>query len=253
MSKSPSIGIYDWGIGGLGTYQLLRKQLPKASITYISDAGFEPYGKVEPNVLRKRVFQVMDYFQSEMGVSEIILACNAASSVLSDEELAYYPNILASGLKAIHHSDAHHIGVIGGYATIESHRFQEKALPLNKSITAVVAQVLSAHVEAGCTNPIQLELDVDAVCNQLLDCESVVLACTHYPVLLPLFQKRIPSMHWIDPAEILVNDFVNGLASNAALSNSNIQFYTSGNATQMPAVVETVYGELIELPLLFSI
>lgn len=75
------IGILDWGIGGLGFWKLLQQATPAIGCVYLSDAGVPPYGTLPPRALAERVRRAALWF-ADRGVSQVVVACNAASSVL---------------------------------------------------------------------------------------------------------------------------------------------------------------------------
>jgi len=237
------VGIFDWGIGGFGVYNALKQKTPQLPVVYFSDAGFMPYGKVDKKTLHSRVLEVEHWLLNEQKCTDVLWACNAASSALTSEALATRYNILNEGIAAAIASKSKHIGVLGGVATIESHLFQNAIQLAGKQCTAVVAQPLSAHVETGCTNQQQLHLDLARVTAPLANCDAVVMACTHYPVLLPEFQKLLPKTEWIDPAETLVASFLDKeVLTSSARTDA---FYTTGSVDNMQTAVLKAYGKVL--------
>lgn len=79
--KSNSIGIIDWGIGGLSVYKELRRQHNSDNYVYFSDSGYTPYGKSKKPELIKRLNTIIQFFRNK-NISNVIIACNAASTVL---------------------------------------------------------------------------------------------------------------------------------------------------------------------------
>ncbi len=77
------IGMIDWGIGGLGVYKELVTDSPQFTCVYISDSGFTPYGKTPKLKLIRRLNQIVDFLRRK-GVKTVIVACNAASTVLDE-------------------------------------------------------------------------------------------------------------------------------------------------------------------------
>src|SRR5471030_706177 len=76
-----TLGILDWGIGGLGFHQLLRAHFPRGRVVYWSDAGTIPYGRQPTADLARRI-DVVARAMGKRGVTHLALACHAASSVL---------------------------------------------------------------------------------------------------------------------------------------------------------------------------
>lgn len=76
-----TVGICDWGIGGLGFYNLLRNERPDLDVLYVGDQGVPGYGLFDRASLTRRLEQVFRLFRGE-GVSDVVVACNAASTVV---------------------------------------------------------------------------------------------------------------------------------------------------------------------------
>jgi len=84
-----AIAVLDWGIGGVATLARLRSELPNAALVYRSDAGFAPYGTVPADALAARVSAVALDLDRRFGLAALVLACNAASTIVSRASLPF--------------------------------------------------------------------------------------------------------------------------------------------------------------------
>jgi glutamate racemase len=81
MYPNSCLGIVDWGIGGVGLVNALDRLAPGLPILYWSDAGATPYGRMGVDELTDRLMTVVTSL-AERGATEVVLACNAASTVV---------------------------------------------------------------------------------------------------------------------------------------------------------------------------
>ena len=213
----PRLGILDWGIGGFGLYQLIKRDVPRLPITYWSDAGFTPYGRVPPVELAARVRQIAQRLATD-GVTHLAIACNAASTVLplassvglprsgdavrfSDKKPAALEvsGVLEHGARAAAAQPKRQvIGIVGGRRTIRSLAYR-RLLP-GRNVRQRVAQPISAFIEAGQLHGKKIDAALDAIMRPLANVDVLVLACTHYPAIAAQWQQRAPHATIIDPA-----------------------------------------------------
>src|SRR5437763_12393205 len=78
---SPNLAIVDWGIGGISILKLLKARLGRVPVCYFSDTGMTPYGKMLRTDLVARLNGLVQFLGS-MGITHLVLGCNAASTVL---------------------------------------------------------------------------------------------------------------------------------------------------------------------------
>lgn len=197
------VGVLDWGIGGVDTLARLRARLPELPLTYWSDSGFTPYGKVAAPALAARVAAVA----RRMDVTHLIVACNAASTVLDMADLPVPTlGVIAPGVAFALASPARTFGLIGGERTIASGAWERPLVAAGRAVYARVAQPLSAHVEAGRLDGAALERDLDAILAPLDGAvDALILACTHYPAIAAPIRQRLPGVPLIDPVDALVD------------------------------------------------
>jgi glutamate racemase len=204
----PRLGILDWGIGGLDLYRRLRAAGSRRDVLYWSDAGAPPYGTLPGPVLAERVAAVIERLADE-GCAQVVVACNAASTVLSDPELrrrvtargCEVVGVIAPTLDVVRRLALPAVAVIGGRRTIESRAYAEPLEDVGVRVTQAVAQPLSALIERGLTDGPELQACLREVLGPLRDTEHLVLACTHYVAALPAIRGWLPQLRTvIDPA-----------------------------------------------------
>ena len=202
MSSLPRVVVMDWGIGGVDTLQRLRARAA-AEWLYLSDSGQPPYGLLTDEALQGRIRAVAATFAPDL----LVVACNAASAALlpnlCDCRVA---GVIGPGIAlTLRQTEPNAlVGLLGGRRTIEAGLHARALEAAGRGVLAVVAQPLSAHVEAGRLAGPELEADLLPLVVQVADCDAVLLACTHYPALLPRLSSLLPAMHWLDPVEELV-------------------------------------------------
>lgn len=193
-----TLGVLDWGIGGLFCLQAAIEREPSLNAVYLSDSGNVPYGRQDRGALATSVARALDHL-AELGATHILVACHSASTALPDVT----PPVPTSGViraGAVPWTDGR-VAVFGGRRTIRSGRWR-RALE-DRGFTNVVgrvAQPLSAHVEAGRLDHPDTHRDLDRILAPVRDADVAVLACTHYAALAPLFRDRLPRAQVMDPA-----------------------------------------------------
>ncbi len=202
MGSAKTVAVLDWGIGGVATLQRLRAARPEMDLVYRSDAGFAPYGTVPEDALATRVQAVAEDLDRRFGLSALVLACNAASTIVGRLALPFSVfDVITPGVAMAREQDGR-VGIIGGRRTIAS-RAHASALP-EMQLVAVAAQPLSAHVEAGRLDGPALLADLLPIVEALGEIDALLLACTHYPALNPVFKRLRPSWNLLDPVDRLV-------------------------------------------------
>jgi glutamate racemase len=202
------LGILDWGIGGLDLYRRLRAAGSRREVLYWSDAGAPPYGTLPGPVLAERVATVIERLADE-GCTQVVVACNAASTILPDPELrrrvgacgCEVVGVIAPTLDVVRRLALPAVTVIGGRRTIESRAYAEPLEDVGVRVTQSVAQPLSALIERGLTEGPELQACLREILVPLRDTEHLVLACTHYVAALPAIRGWLPQLRTvIDPA-----------------------------------------------------
>jgi glutamate racemase len=204
MNTNPCLGVIDWGIGGLGLVRALDQAAPGLPVLYWSDAGATPYGRMQVNELAGRLTAVVDAL-AERGATEVVLACNAASTVVGKLAASAIPveGIIEYGLASVPEELTGQVGVVGGRRTIAAGHYRRGLARRGRVVLSRVAQPLSAHIEAGRTGSPEFRSDLVKILGPLRRVDALVLACTHYPAARRWFAAALPHAQLIDPAERL--------------------------------------------------
>ncbi len=239
------IGILDWGIGGLSVYKALRARGSTADVLYFSDSGFTPYGKLSREALRARLGEIANWFR-ERAVTRVLVGCHAASSALSPEAetgaeafsgVAFY-SIAPAARRVVERCVKQRVGVIGGVLTIQSGVYERALAGLGKELQFHPAQPLSAIVEAGALDLPETESEVARLLGEFNSIEALLLACTHYPALTPVFQRLAPGVELLDPGAEMAGDVEEEGASG-------FEFHTTGDRASSARAALSAFGVLL--------
>jgi glutamate racemase len=250
------IAIMDWGIGGIGLLSELQRQNMRLPLLYFSDSGFLPYGKVSASALRNRVRAVAGFLVRQ-GATHLAVACNAASTVLpalgirgtagrieTESGNIATTGIIVHGIGKVRESKRKIIGVIGGRRTIRSGIYRKALATSKRRLLGRVAQPLSAHVEAGDLRSALVEEDVLRILRPLRDVEAILMACTHYPALRPIFENTLPGVAMLDPVPSMAQWVLRHFTVPA--SNRKTLFFTTGDPQSLRRSAALAFGYNVE-------
>ena len=241
----PTVLVFDSGLGGLTVFREVAKARPDAGYVYVADDAYFPYGDHGEAALITRVSALMGELIESHRPDLIVIACNTASTLVLPHLRARFSVPFVGTVPAIKpacaRSVSRRVTVLGTRATVA--REYTRALIrdfANGSDVALVGSVrLAAFAEA--------ELDDGPVADALIAQEikrcfieedgrrtdTIVLACTHYPLLLERFERLSPwPVSFIDPAPAIARraaDLLGATASAEATPRACIRF-TSGRA-----------------------
>jgi glutamate racemase len=216
------IGVYDSGYGGLSVLRQLRAVLPRHDFIYLGDSGRAPYGGRNSDTILDFSEQCVERLFEE-GCRLVVVACHTVSCVaLRHLQRRYVPNaeaprrILGVTIPAAEAAVAQstgHIGVIGTTRTIGSTTFSLEIAKLGPHrVTGHAAPLLAPIVEEGWADTDIARLAVQRYVDRFEDIDVLVLACTHYPLLLPAFQKAVgPGVQVLDPSPHVARRLVDWL------------------------------------------
>lgn len=190
------IGIFDSGVGGLTVARAIIDQLPDEGIVYVGDTGNGPYGPLTIPEIRAHALAIGDDLAGR-GVKALVIACNSASSAcLRDARERYAPIpvvevILPAVRRAVATTRNGRIGVIGTAATIASGAYQDAFTAARdvEVFTAACPRFVD-FVERGVTSGRQVLGLAEGYLEPLqrAGVDTLVLGCTHYPMLSGLIQ-----------------------------------------------------------------
>ncbi|MGE2691250.1 glutamate racemase [Mycolicibacterium pulveris] len=190
------VGIFDSGVGGLTVARAIIDQLPDEDIIYVGDTANGPYGPLTIPQIRAHALAIGDDLVAR-GVKALVIACNTASSAcLRDARERYAPVpvvevILPAVRRAVAATRNGRIGVIGTAATIASGTYQDAfGAARDTEVIAVACPRFVDFVERGVTSGRQVLGLAEGYLEPLqrAEVDTLVLGCTHYPMLSGLIQ-----------------------------------------------------------------
>ena len=209
MNRAP-VGIFDSGIGGLTVAHAIFERLPRESTVYFGDTARVPYGPKSPDTVRRYSLEILHWLLGQ-GVKAVVIACNTSTAHALETLQAESPvpviGVIEPGARAAAAASANGpIGVIGTAGTIASNAYA-RAIQRARPGMAVVQQACPLFVplvEEGWFEHPAAELIARDYLEPLrrVRVDTLVLGCTHYPLLKPLLQRVIgPDVRLIDSGE----------------------------------------------------
>ena len=207
------IGIFDSGLGGLVISKSFKELMPEYDYVYYGDTKNLPYGdKDSTQILHYTIDAVKFLISQKCGL--IIIACNTATAIalryIQQRFIpSYAPDVKVLGVviptveEAIQ-SNTHHIGVLATEATINSHIYKAELQKINPEIkiTEIAAPKLVPAIEGD--NFDKAKKDIINYFNQFNDVDSLILGCTHHPLLKTVLRQNIPGkIHVISQDELM--------------------------------------------------
>ncbi len=251
----PTIGVFDSGFGGLTVLRALIERLPGAQFAFIGDTARLPYGSKSRRTISRYAAQSAQFLVEEQSADFLVIACNTASALALDaiQEAVPQPvlGVIEPGASAARAaSRTGDVLVIATDATVHSHAYAaackvqglralEKACPLLVPLVEegwtdhpVTAEVIRIYLE---------ELTAEAA-RQGMRPDTLVLGCTHYPLLRPLIEAAVPAgMKVIDSAEAAAEAAVRQFGDKLGFDSAG-----SGSTTDSDPVVRCFATDSVE-------
>jgi glutamate racemase len=191
------IGVFDSGVGGLTVVRALQERLPREQILYFGDTARVPYGVKSDATVAQFSAQITD-FLLEKQVKLLIVACNTMAAVAAEAIRARSPvpvlDVIEAGAAAAAASTRNRrVGVIGTLTTVGSGAYEGaiRRLHADVAIHVQACPLFVPLVEEGWLDHPVTRLTAQEYLAPLLarDIDTLVLGCTHYPLLRPLLQE----------------------------------------------------------------
>jgi glutamate racemase len=208
MSNNNPIGIFDSGIGGLTVFKEVSRMLPNEDIFYLGDTARVPYGIRSAETVARYSFECTDFLMSRR-VKVLVVACNTVSAISLVEIRERVPipviGVIEPGARAaITATRNKKIGVIGTEATIRSNAYFRAIKDIDNSVevSGLACPLFVPLVEEGWTEGEIARLVAEKYLSQLNNrgIDTIVLGCTHYPLLRKVIQEVMHGITIIDSA-----------------------------------------------------
>ncbi len=263
------IGVFDSGYGGLTILHQMRQVLPQYDYLYLGDNARAPYGPRSFDVVYKFTRQAVLHLFS-MGCRLVILACNTASAkALRSIQQIDLPQIdperrvlgiIRPTAECIGDlTESRHVGILATEGTILSRSYD---LEINKlfpdiKVTGVACPLWAAIVEANETDSPGADYFVQKRINQMMlkdpDIDTIILGCTHYPLLLNNILKYIPrGVRVIPQGEYVANSLKTYLQRHTDIEerctkNGQCHYLTTENPERFKDSAQLFLHEKVEV------
>ncbi len=256
------IGIFDSGIGGMTVARAIEHILPNAPLLYFGDTARTPYGNKSPETIINYSIQNTE-FLLEKGAELIIIACNSASSVATQTlrkrfQIPILEVISPAVEKSLVSTRNNKIGIIGTRATIGSNIYRDTICSHRPSFSvySMACPLLVPLVEENWVSKRETKMILRRYLHPLkkYQIDTLILGCTHYPILNHLIQARIGKRVKIIDSSVEVAYALQTLLQNSpelvswsSSTNSRSIYYLSDLTNTAVKVASRIFGRPMEL------
>ena len=260
VNERPTILVFDSGLGGLTVLREIVRLRDDANFIYVADDAFFPYGHHSEQEIIDRVVPLIGDLISTHHPDLVVIACNTMSVSIMAHLRAAYPVPFVGTVPAIKpacaNSKTKRVSVLGTKATVKREYTQAliRDFAQGCEVTLVGSAELASLAEAALRgdtvgderisaelNPCFVGTDEDA--SQRTD--TIVLACTHYPLLLDRLNRLAPwPVDWIDPAPAIARRVVSLIGEPGPDRGGTAYriIFTSGRPHQLNAALMPFFG-----------
>ena len=265
--KGP-IGIFDSGYGGLTVLKSIHNLLPNYDCIYLGDNARAPYGDRSFDVVYDYTLDAVR-FLFEKGCHLVILACNTSSakalrSIQQNDLQRIDPNKRVLGVirpcieEIAENKQINNVGIIGTQGTIRSNsygleikkyapnvKFTQHACPLWVPLIENKKHTSSAGINV-------IKNDIEELLNKAPKIDTLVLACTHYPIVEPLLREILPqNIKVLSQGPVVGNKLTQYLMAHPEMEarcskGGRVQFLTSEQEALFNESAHSIIGETIE-------
>jgi glutamate racemase len=269
MNKQGPIGIFDSGYGGLTVLKEITTLLPQYNYLYLGDNARSPYGTRSFSTIYQYTLQCVQWFFKQ-GCTLVILACNTASAkALRTIQQKYLPLLHDENKRVLgvirptseiigQYSKTNHVGILATSGTVQSNSYTieiEKFFPQVKVYQQACPMWVplienNEHNSAGADYFIQK--DIHNLLLQQPAIDTLLLACTHYPLLLQKIKNYVPATTTIlTQGTIVAQSLQQYLAKHKAINNlcnkqGQVQFYTTDDVTDFNNHATVFFGKEVQ-------
>jgi len=255
MSDPRPIGVFDSGVGGLTVLRELQRQLPDESTIYFADLGHFPYGPRYQAQVREFALNIIRFLQ-ELDVKLVVIACNTATAAALNaaREIFDIPiiGVITPGAQAaVEATRNKRVGVISTEGTMQSQEYLHAIKEANPTIGVLpkAAPDLVELVESGKADSAEAEVALRDALKEIIEyqADTLILGCTHYPLLRPLIRKiTADRIKIVDSAETTAAKVKRSLTVNGLQSGGDEparhQIYVTGSPERFMETARILFG-----------
>jgi glutamate racemase len=232
LDASSPVAVFDSGVGGLTVLHELLVSLPTEDYIYLGDTARFPYGERTPEELRAYSVEIVDHLL-EAGAKVVVVACNAASSAAmgaverhlehTGREVDVIGVVAPATQLAVAGSRNGRVGLLATPATVASGAYEQavRAADPHVHLESVACPDLAPIIQDGSSFDDEVVETVRGYCAPLreADVDTVILGCTHYPLVAPLLQRTLGrGVHLVTSGTGVARGVERALASRGLLN-----------------------------------
>ncbi len=242
------VGIFDSGVGGLTVLKAVRKRFSDIDLIYLGDTARVPYGNKSPETVIRYSLECAE-FLLERVIDVLVVACNTASSYAVEELERSLPvpviGVVEPGVKIALSLTEGKVGVIGTRATINSGIYQELLRKKGVEVYAKACPLFVPLVEEGLLEGDVVEKIVSMYLSELKgrEIDTLILGCTHYPMLKPVISKFLDRVRVVDSSEAVATELEKLVVNEG---RRRTELYFTDRSQNLENLIEIILGESIE-------
>ncbi|RJQ66802.1 MAG: glutamate racemase [Desulfobacteraceae bacterium] len=254
------IGVFDSGVGGMTVARAIERALPGRQLIYFGDLARTPYGNKSADAILEYSVQNTQ-FLIDHGATVVVVACNSASSVAPEYLRQRFSLPIIEVIRpaielALAEPKTKRIGIIGTTATIRSGIYEQqlKQLAPDVEVYSQACPLLVPLVEEGWTRRQETKMIVRRYLQPLRQraIDTLVLGCTHYPLLKHIIQPRIGRrVRIIDSSEAVAKTLASVALPDYSLaapaSGERNRFFVSDWTPAAAKTAQGIFGRPVEL------
>lgn len=257
LTSELAIGVFDSGVGGLTVLDECLARLPAEDFVYFGDTAWFPYGEKSDAQLRRRAGEIAAWLVAE-GVKTIVVACNTATAAAlrhlqTTVEVPVIGVMTPEAHAAVMATRNRRVGLLATSATVRSGSYTRMihAHDAGVEVHAVPCPLLAPAIQSGATFDESIVSMVREYTAPLRDAhvDTVILGCTHYPMVERLLRRSLPGVTLIKSGEELARELTDSLARKGLLRppgpEGTYRFACSGE----PDAFRTLGSRFLQMPL----
>ena len=244
--------MFDSGVGGLTVLKAVRDKFSRLDLVYLGDTARVPYGNKSKETVIRYSLECAEFLVSK-GVEVLVVACNTASSqameALKDSFDIPIIGVVEPGVNKALGNTQGRVGVIGTRATIRSGAYQELLEKAGVEVFSKACPLFVPLVEEGLLEGDIARRVVEMYLSEFREKEvdTLILGCTHYPLLKNLIQDFLPGTNVVDSSEAVASE-LEGFVKDEG--SGITELYFTDRSQNLENLIETILGEPMEIRVL---
>ncbi|MCD6063264.1 MAG: murI [Flavipsychrobacter sp.] len=269
MRSIHPIGVFDSGYGGLTVFRSIAEKLPQYDYIYLGDNGRAPYGNRSFETVHEYTLECVEWFFKQ-GCPLVILACNTASAkalrTIQQQDLPKMEDPTKRVLGVIrptaevigNYTKSRHVGVLGTKGTVNSGSYEieiSEHFPDIK-VHQQACPIWVPLIENGEYNTEGADYFIKKYLDELMaaapDIDTILLACTHYPIIIDKIKSHLPeNINIVAQGDIVANGLEDYLQRHPEMEsrltkNSSMRFFTTDDANDFNEHASAFFGRPVQ-------